>query len=83
MGCVTAYGYRVGPSVEASGYAAGERVVASGYRYGSPVRAFGYAVCPLPSEAFLKVTPQVMWLTESNGYSGIFEVESNTNWIVK
>lgn len=105
MGCVTAYGYRVGTPIEASGNALGQRVVAygcaviqsvvaygyaavqsvvaSGYRYGCTVQAFGYAVCPLPSDAFLKVTPQVMWLTEDNGYSGLFEIESNTKWNVE
>lgn len=53
MGCVTAYGYRVGAPVEASGYAVGQRVVASGYRVGSPVKAYGYAVCPIPTVSYI------------------------------
>lgn len=43
MGCVTAYGYRVGAPVEASGYAIGQRVVACGCAVIQSVVAYGYA----------------------------------------
>lgn len=43
MGCVTAYGYRVGAPIEASGYAVGQRVVAYGCAVIQSVVAYGYA----------------------------------------
>lgn len=30
----------------------------------------------------LIVTPDVLWLDESNGFSDIFNVKSNTDWII-
>lgn len=83
MGCITASGYRLGQSIEASGHKAFPSVVVSGFNRYSPIQASAYAVCPLTSAAFVEVTPQIMWLTEANGYSGVFETKSNTNWIVE
>lgn len=83
MGCITASGYRLGQSIAASGYKVFPSVVVSGYSRYNPIQASAYAVCPLTSAAFVEVTPQIMWLTEANGYSGVFEVNSNANWIVE
>ena len=34
-------------------------------------------------DVFVIVSPEVMWLTEDNGFSGEFEVRSNTDWNVE
>lgn len=83
MGCITASGYRLGNSIEVEGHKAFPSVVGSGFNRYSPIQASAYAVCPLTSAAFVEVTPQIMWLTEADGYSGVFEVNSNANWIVE
>lgn len=31
---------------------------------------------------YLEVFPEVVWLDESNGFSDIFNVKSNTDWII-
>lgn len=71
MGCITASGYRLGQSIEVSGFS----------RY-APLQVSGVAVCPLTTAPYIKITPQVIWLTESNGYSDYFDVESNIDWRV-
>jgi hypothetical protein len=40
-------------------------------------------VCTTNDVFYIKVTPQVVWLTEANGYSEIFEVISNTKWNIE
>lgn len=39
-------------------------------------------VCGLP-EYYLIVKPDVVWLTEANGFEADFEVKSNTNWKIE
>lgn len=40
-------------------------------------------VCEVGREDYLLISPEVMWLTEDNDYSGVFEVYSNVDWIIK
>lgn len=82
MGCISASGYRLGQSIEVSGYKATPSVAASGFSRYAPLQVSGVAVCPLTSAPYIEITPQVIWLTESNGYSDYFDVESNTDWRV-
>ena len=82
MGCITASGYRLGQSIEVSAYKATPSVAASGFSRYAPLQVSGVAVCHLTTASYLEITPQVIWLTESNGYSDYFDVESNTDWKV-
>ena len=83
MGCITASGYRLGQSIEVSGYKATPSVAASGFSRYAPLQVSGVAVCPLTTAPYIEITPQVIWLTEANGYSGIFEVVSNAKWNIE
>lgn len=82
MGCISASGYRLGQSLEVSGYKVTPSVAASGFSRYVPLQVSGVAVCPLTTAPYIEVTPQVIWLTEGNGYSDYFDVESNTDWKV-
>lgn len=73
-------GYRLGQSIEVTGYKATPSVAASGFSRYAPLQVLGVAVCPLTTAPYIEITPQVIWLTESNGYSDYFDVESNTDW---
>lgn len=75
-------GYRLGHSLEVSAYKAAPSVAASGFSKYAPLQVSGVAVCPLTTAPYIEITPQVIWLTESNGYSDYFDVESNTDWRV-
>lgn len=40
-------------------------------------------VCTTSDVFYIKVTPQVIWLTEANNFMGRIEVDSNTNWRIE
>ena len=40
-------------------------------------------IWPAEEQIYLRVAPDVLWLTESNAYSDNFSVESNTQWKVE
>lgn len=83
MGCITASGYRLGQSIEASAYKATPSVAASGFSRYTPLQVSGVAVCPLTTAPYIEITPQVIWLTEANNFMGRIEVDSNTNWRIE
>lgn len=47
-----------------------------------PLRMTTRIVCGLP-DYYLIVKPDVVWLTEANGFEADFEVKSNTNWKIE
>lgn len=40
-------------------------------------------ICVVSSEFYLRIAPQVVWLTEDNRWTSTFEVESNVKWIIE
>ena len=82
MGCFTASGYRVGQSIEASGHKAYPNLSAAGYSRYQPLQASGVAVCPLTTAPYIEVSPNTIWLTPENLYSGDFDIISNVNWLI-
>lgn len=83
MGCISASGYRLGQSLEVSGYKVAPSVVVSGHSIYSSVRASGVAVCPLSTAPYIEVTPQMIWLTPGNLFSGDFDIISNVKWLIE
>lgn len=83
MGCISASGYRIGQSLEVSGYKAHPNLSAAGYSRYQPIRVSGVAVCPLTSAPYIEVTPQVVWLTPENLFSGDFDIISNVKWLIE
>lgn len=39
-------------------------------------------IWPTDVDVYLRVSPEIVWLSEGNGYSATFEVQSNTMWNV-
>ena len=60
----------------------GENLKLSVNRVSEGLRMSVGLVCTTNDVFYIKVTPQVIWLTDSNGYSDYFDVESNTDWKV-
>lgn len=52
-------------------------------RVGEYLQVGASLVCVFLHKYYVNVSPDIMWLNESNGYSGVFEVGSNTKWIVE
>lgn len=51
---------------------------------GGNIRINTSLVCSIdPSKKVLKIEPKFIWLTESNNYTEIVNVLSNTDWAVK
>ena len=48
-------------------------------------RLQGYAalVCRIDKSPFVKVTPEVVWLTDQNNFTEHFDVTSNTEWRIE
>ncbi len=40
-------------------------------------------VCTTPSQFYLEVVPETIWLTKDNGFSEQVEVKSNVEWIIE
>lgn len=56
-------------------------ILADSRRTDAPLMIASSLVCRVEKESFLFVTPEeVVWLTESNGWSALYEVTSNVTW---
>lgn len=49
---------------------------------GESIRASVSELCNIPQDFFLRVSPDVVWLTPDNDFEGVFNVKSNTKWEV-
>lgn len=47
------------------------------------ITATQHHVCTIGRDAMLLVSPDIMWLTEANDFTGVFEVVSNVEWNVE
>lgn len=84
MGCIVASGRRVGQSLRARAERVGESLKASAKRVGGNLRVTAGLVCSTSSvDAFLKVSPDTVWLTPSNSFSADFMIVSNVSWRVE
>lgn len=84
MGCIVATGRRVGQSLRAYAERVGDSLEVSAMRVGSNLRMTAGLVCSTSSiDAFLKVSPDTVWLTPSNSFSADFVVVSNVSWRVE
>lgn len=53
-------------------------------RIGGTIKISTSLICAIdPTKKFIRVTPKFIWLTESNNYTEIVNVLSNTDWTVK
>lgn len=84
---------RIGPLIEVVAHRLDESVVASVSRIDAPIFAKSIRLdepivvkCSIICDTWLgdvlRVSPEVMWLTEANDFTGVFEVTSNVDWVV-
>ena len=83
-GCITARTARVGGGLEITSCRQDGDLRFAATRIGGGVGISTSLVCTVdPSKKVLKIEPEFIWLTESNGYSEIVNVLSNTDWNLK
>lgn len=83
MGCLVGEVTRVGEGLRMGVERIGENIQLSANRVSEGLQMSVGIVCTANDVFYIKVTPQVIWLTEANGYSGIFEVVSNAKWNIE
>lgn len=83
-GCITARTARVGGGLEITSCRQDGDLRFAAARIGGGVGISTSLVCTVdPAKKVLKIEPEFIWLTESNGYSEIVNVLSNTDWNLK
>ena len=60
-----------------------ESEVGAVMRSASSITARMIHACEVGRGDFLQISPEVMWLTEANDFTGIFEVMANVKWNVE
>lgn len=81
-GCLTAKISRVGKGIKANVQLADEHLIATINRVGKGLKANIGLICTPNSEAYIKVTPEVLWFFKENENLNV-DVMSNIKWIVK
>ena len=61
----------------------GDSVAVVGTRLDEPIVVKCSIICDTWLGDVLRVSPEVMWLTEANGFTGVFEVMANVKWNVE
>lgn len=84
MGCIRADTRRIGGDVIISTELQGGDIQFDATQIGGNIIINTSLVCSIdPTKKVLKVEPKFIWLTESNNYTEIVNVLSNTDWAVK
>lgn len=84
MGCIRAETRRIGGDVIISTERQGGDIQFTATQIGGNIRINTSLVCSIdPTKKVLKIEPKFIWLTESNNYTEIVNVLSNTDWAVK
>ena len=80
MGCITTHTTRIGGiRTETRRLEGGLNPVI--HREGGTLRITASLVCTVNNrKGYVRVEPEYIWLTESNLYSAIVNVESNVSW---
>lgn len=83
MGCLVGEVTRVGEGLRMGVERLGENLRLSANRVSEGLQMSVGLVCTTNDVFYIKVTPQVIWLTEANNFMGRIEVDSNTNWKIE
>ena len=80
MGCITTHTTRIGGiRTETRRLEGGLNPVVS--REGGTLRILASLICTVNNrKGYVRIEPEYIWLTESNLYSAIVNVESNVSW---
>ena len=80
MGCITTHTTRIG-GIRTETHRLGGRLHPVIHREGGTLRISASLICTVNNrKGYVRVEPQYIWLTESNLYSAIVNVESNVSW---
>lgn len=84
MGCISAKITRIGGDLIISVKRQKGDIKCATTRIGGTIKISTSLICAIdPTKKYIRVTPQFIWLTESNNYTEIVNVLSNTDWTIK
>ena len=83
MGCLVGNVTRVSEGLRMGVGRIGANLQLSVTRVSEGLRMGVGLVCTTNDVFYIKVTPQVIWLTEANNFMGRIDVDSNTNWRIE
>ena len=79
IGCLSVSAFRVGDGIDASASRVGDGLELSAFRIGKGLNVSCNIVCSLNKDAYLRVEPDVIWLTPDM-IGGEFDIYSNVVW---
>lgn len=82
MGCISATVQRIGENLKVTTHREGLPLSLSVQRIGENLKVTTGLVCSAAGLNKLQVSPEIVWLTPSNGYSDSFIVTSNVEWVI-
>lgn len=81
MGCVQVTATRVGNGVRVTSYFKEREVTAT--RVGGFLNPTAKLTCVFSIPYYVKVAPEIIWLTEANSFRMDVDVISNTDWTIE
>lgn len=79
IGCLSVSAFRVGRDIELTANRIGGDLLLSATRVGTGIRVSASVVCSVNKDAYLRVSPDVVWLTPDM-LGGEFDIYSNVVW---
>ena len=79
ISCLDATAYRIGGGMKINASRYGGEIHATAYRIGGGIHVTASVVCSVNKDAYLRVEPDVVWLTQDM-LSGEFDIYSNVVW---
>lgn len=83
MGCLQISAHRVGESLKMTASRYGEALQITAQRTGERLKMTASLVCNVSDEFRLEVSPDTIWLTSENLFSGDFDIISNVKWVIE
>lgn len=81
IGCLSGSVTRIGSELVGSASRVGQELLGSVDRLGYGLKGHVSMVCSLNKDSYLRVAPDVVWLT-SDMISGEFDIYSNVDWTI-
>lgn len=83
MGCLQISAHRVGESLKMTANRYGEALQITAQRTGERLKISASLVCNVSEVFRLEVSPDTIWLTPENLFSGDFDIISNVKWLIE
>jgi hypothetical protein len=83
MGCLQVNASLVSERLSVLGTSISEHLSATAMNVSERLSVLGTLVCDISDIAYIRVTPEIVWLTPSMLSNAQFEVQSNVDWRIE